>query len=200
MRRARRVRQGAPSHQHGDDANRNIDREQPRPGSHRQNSRRQGRTHRRRNRHHQRIDADAMAQLVAGIGEAHQRGVHAHDPGSAETLNDARRGEQHQRMRQGAEKRRDREQSQARQIDAAIADDFAQRRQRQQGDGDGELIPIDDPDREGRAGVQILRDGGKRDIGDGAIDHRHHDTQHDREDRPITLGQRQAVFGMGGGD
>src|SRR5436305_9074693 len=41
-----------------------------------------------------------------------------------------------------------RSQQQPRQIDAAIADDFAERRQRQQRDRDCQLIAVDDPDRE----------------------------------------------------
>ena len=134
------------------------------------------------------------------IGEAHQRRVDAHDPGRAKALHDARHRQQQQRVRQRAEQRCQREQQQPRQIDPAIADDLAQRCQRQQRDRDRQLIAVDDPDRKGRAGVQIPGDGRQRDIGDGAVDHRHDKPERDGEDRPIALrlGQAIGVLGYGG--
>ena len=78
-------------------------------------------------------------------------------------------------------------------IDPPIADDFAERGQRQQRDRDRELVAVDDPDRKRRARMQIAGDGRQRDIGDRAVDHRHHEAERDGQDRPVTLRLGQAV-------
>ena len=134
------------------------------------------------------------------IGIADQRRVDAHDPCGAKSLHDARHRQQHQRVRNRAKQRRQREQHQPRKVDPAIADDFAQRRQRQQRDRDRELIAVDDPDRKCRAGVQVPGNGRQRDIGDGAIDHRHDKTERNGENGPMALrlGQAIGVLGYGG--
>ena len=102
------------------------------------------------------VDADAAAELLARIDDAHERGVDAHDAGRAETLDDARDRQRRQRVRQRAGQRGDGEQREPGQVDAAIADAVAERGKRQQRDGDRELIGVDDPDRVGRAGIEVL--------------------------------------------
>ena len=198
--RAGRVRKVAPAQRQRGDAERDIDGEQIRPGSDRQNAGGDRRSDRGGYRDHQRIDADATPEQGARIGVADQRRVDAHDPGRAKSLHDARHRQQQQGMRQRAEQRCEREQQQSRQIDAAIADDFAERSQRQQRDRDRQLIAVDDPDRKRRAGVEILGDRGQRDIGDGAVHHRHDKAERDGEDGPIALrlGQAIGVFDDGG--
>ena len=109
---------------------------------------------------------------------------------------------QHQQpVRQRTGQRGDGEQQQSGEVDAAIADDLAERRERQQGDGDRELIAVDDPDREGRTGIEIFGDGRQRDIGDRAVHHGQHEAERDRQDRPIAPRDGQAIadFGWSGG-
>jgi hypothetical protein len=159
MAAARGVGQRPHSDHHRRDAERNVDCKQIRPSRCRQDARGQRRPDRSGHGHHERIEADAAPQNLARIGKPDQGHVHAHDSGRAKALHDPRDGQQDQRVRQRAEQGGKREQQQPRQIDPAIADDLSQRRERQQRDRYRELITIDDPDREGRAGVQILGDG-----------------------------------------
>ena len=133
------------------------------------------------------------------IGKPDQGHVNAHDSGRAETLHDTRDGQHDQRVRQRAEEGGQREQQQPRQIDPAIADDLSQRRERQQRDRYRELITIDDPDRRGGAGVQILGDGRQRDIGDRAIHHGHEHAQREGENGPVALWHREAARSVGHG-
>ncbi len=83
------------------------------------------------------------------------------------------------------------------QIDPAIADDLSQRRERLQRDRYRELITIDDPSREGLAGVQVLGDGRQRDIGDRAVHHGNNQAQRDGENGPVALRHREAVRSVG---
>ena len=98
-----------------------------------------------------------------------------------------------QRMRKRAKQRCEREQHEPCQVDAAIADDFAERSQRQQRDRDRQLVAVDDPDRKRRARVKVPGDRGQRNIGDGAVHHRHDQAERDREDGPIPLRLRKAI-------
>ncbi len=88
-------------------------------------------------------------------------------------------------------------------VDPAVAEDVAQRGQRQQRYRDRELIGVHHPDRIGRAGVQVAGDGGQRHVGDRAVQHGHRQAERDREDRPVALRHRHAVGwrgrGRGGG-
>ena len=199
MAAARGMRQGPHSDHHRRDAERNVDRKQIRPGRRRQDAGGQRRPDRGGHRHHQRIDADAAPQHPMRIGKPDQGRVHAHDSGRTKALHDTRDGQQDQRVRQRAEQRGKREQQQPRPIDPAIAEDLSQRREREQRDRYRELITIDDPDREGRAGVQILGDGRQRDIGDRAVHHGHNQAQRDGENGPVALRHRQAVRSVGHG-
>ncbi len=200
MRRRIGVGQAARADRKGDEAKRHVDGEQPGPGAEREDAGGDRRADRGGDRDHQRVDADAAAEQRMRIGEAHQRRIYAQDSGGAEALQDAGDRQQQQRVRQRAEGRGEGEQHEAGEIDAAIADDLAERSQRQQRDRDGELIAVDDPDREGRAGIEIVRDRRQGDIGDGAVHHRHDDAERNRDDGPVALRQRQAVrvFGHAG--
>jgi hypothetical protein len=128
---------------------------------------------------------------------ADQRHVDAHDPCGAKPLQDSGDREQRQRVREHAKQRRDREQQESRNIDAAVVDDFAERSERQQRNRDRELVSIDDPDRKRRAGVKIARNRGQRHIGDRSVHHRHDQPDRDRHDRPAALWLWQAVGGTG---
>ncbi len=168
--------------------------EQPWPMRHRQNAAGDGRADSARHSDHHRIDADATPQKLLRIDEAQQRGVHAHDARRAEALDHARTGQHRQSGGESAAQRCDGENRQPPQINAPVTGDVAQRRQRQQRDRDGELIAVHHPDRSCGIGVQVDGDGGQRHIGDGGVDDGQRDAERDGEDRPITGGQRQAVF------
>ena len=73
----------------------------------------------------------------------------------------------------GAAERGERVEHQAPAVDPAVAVDVAQGRERQQADGDRELVGVDHPDRVGRRGVHVVRDGRQGDVGDRADEHRH---------------------------
>jgi hypothetical protein len=123
---ARGARQATPAQRESGDPDRKVHREQIGPARHRQDAGRDGGTDGRGNRHHHRVDPDAAAELLVRIDKAHQRGVDAHDAGRAKPLQDARDGEEQQRMRQRAEQRGEGEQHQPRQVDATVADDLAE--------------------------------------------------------------------------
>ncbi len=94
---------------------------------------------------------------------------------------------------QRAAERRNGEQRQPGHIHAPVADPVAERGERQQRDGDGELIRVDDPDRVGGTRVQVAGDGGKRDVGDGAVEHGERDAERDDQNGPIALGKTEGL-------
>jgi hypothetical protein len=134
-----------------------------------------------------------IANRYGRIDVADERHIDAHDPGRAKPLQDARNRQERQRIREHAKQRGDRKQQQPGDIDAAVADDFAERGQRQQRDRDRELVAVDDPDRKSRAGMKVARDGGQGHVGDRAVHHRHDEADCNRQDRPATLRLGQAV-------
>ena len=150
---------------------------------------------RRKPRNHHGIDPDAPrpSQVARVKIEAHQRHVDAHDPGRSKSLHDACDRQQQERMRERAEDGSDGEECEPHQVNSSIADDLAERGQRQQRDGDRQLVAVDDPDRKRRARVKVLCNGRQRDIGDGAVDHREDEAERDGQDGPIALRGRQAV-------
>ena len=68
-------------------------------------------------------------------------------------LHDPRERKCRKRVRQRAAERRQRKEEKPRKVDAPIADQIAQRRQRQKRNGDRELVAVDDPDRKRGIGV-----------------------------------------------
>ncbi|MGY4504417.1 hypothetical protein ACVWYH_008374 [Bradyrhizobium sp. GM24.11] len=188
-----RMRQAAQADHERDHAERNVDGEQPGPAADCEDAGGERRPDRGGEGDDERVEPDAAAEQVARIGEANQRRVDAHDACRTKPLDDARGREQRQRMRQCAECGCEREQREPDQIDAAISDDLAERGQRQQRDGDRELVAVDDPDRERRACVQVGCDRRQRDIGDRAVDDGHEDAKRNGQDRLIALGLGQAV-------
>ena len=113
--------------QKGDDADRHVDREEPRPRRYRQDRRRDARAGRRRHRHDERHQGDAAAQLAARIGKAHERRVDAHHPGGAEPLQGTAQGQHVERGRERADQRRRGVEHEAETVDPAVAKDVAER-------------------------------------------------------------------------
>ena len=154
---------------------------------------------RRRHRDDEGVEADAAAEQGPGIGEAHQRAVDREHAGGAEALPDPRDDQRRHVLRQRAGDRAEREDRQAPEIDAAIADALAERGERQQPHHHRELIGVDDPDRFGRAGVELGGDRRQRDVGDRSVEHRHGDADGDRQHRPVAQRGGKAV-GMNDAD
>ena len=142
-----RRRQSADRDSDGDDADRDVDREQPAPLCHGQHCRGYGGSDRGGSCDDEGVDSDRPPEHVLRISEAHESGIHTHDPGGTESLNHARRAQHAQRRGEGAGKRCQGEHRQARLRDAAVSDPLSQGGERQQGDEDGELIGIDHPHR-----------------------------------------------------
>jgi len=143
--------------------------------------------------------AEAAAQRLAGVDDADQRGVHGHDAAGPQTLQRAGNEQTWQRPGQRAAERRQREQHEAAEIDALMADDLAERAERQQGRDQCDLVDVDHPDRFGRADVEVGRDRRQRDVRNRRIERGHRQRGEDRRDRPapLTRGQpaRAAVSG-----
>ncbi|CAG2142307.1 hypothetical protein LMG19282_02212 [Cupriavidus campinensis] len=176
----------------------NIHGEQPWPATHGEDQRAERRPDRNRHPHDQRVEPDAAPELGRRVDEAHQRGVHAHDAGAADALQHPRRHQHRQVGRQRAEHRADQEGGQTDPVHALVAEDVAQRRQRQQADGDRELVGVYDPDGPGGIGVERPRDGRQRDIGNGAVQHGHDQAAENREDGPGALGLGKTLMGRHG--
>jgi hypothetical protein len=81
-----RRRQGFQADAHRDQAEGNVDREQPGPRANSQDAGCDGRPQREGGRDHQRVMAVAAAEQSARIDEADQRRIYGHDAAGAEPL------------------------------------------------------------------------------------------------------------------
>ena len=140
-----------------------------------------------------RVVTEAAALQVPGIDETNQRRIHAHDAAGAEALQHARSQQAGQRPRAGAGERGQREQQKSREVDPAVTDDFAERRERQQRRHQRDLIDVHHPDDVGRPDMQVGRDGGKCHVGDRGIERGHGQRGENRRRRPIPALGRQAI-------
>ena len=130
---------------------------------------------------------------AARIDEANERGVHAHDPTGAETLQRPCHQQAVERPCERAAERSQGEQDQSAEIDALMADDLAQCAQRQQCRDQRYLVDVHNPDGLRGADMQFGRDRGQRDIGDCGIQRRHGQCGEDRGHRPAPALPGQAV-------
>ena len=175
------VRQEAPAHEKGEDADRDVDGEKPGPVGQRQDGRRYRRTGDSREGHHRRIDPDSLAEMPAGKDELGNGGIDTHDHGRTETLHGPGDGEHQQTVGEGAESRCRREHRHSRKIDLLVAVQLPERRERQQRHHDHELKRIDHPDRIRRRDAELLRYHRQGHIADIAVHHRQEDTAPDRD-------------------
>ena len=191
------VRQETHAEPDGRDADRNIDGEEPVPRRHRKNRGRERRPRHRGDGHHRGIDAHAAPQLVARVDDTDDRRIDTHHSRTAESLNHPH-GDQHfQRAGKSAAYRREGEEDESADVDAAVADDIAQRRKTQQRNDDRQLIGIDHPDRIGRRDSQLVGDRRQRDIGDRTVQYRQRHAERDGQNRPQSARHRQPVpFGI----
>ncbi|KAG1259253.1 hypothetical protein G6F65_015351 [Rhizopus arrhizus] len=183
--------------EHGQHADRQVYREDPRPRRHRQDGGPDGGAQHRHHGHRGGVDADAPAQHFQRREIAHPAAAHAHQRRRARALENARCGQLPQRAGQRAPQRSQGEQHQAEGEHAAKADALGQRRQRQQRHHHRQVVGVDDPDGFGGRGVQIDGKGGQGYVGDGGVQHRQADARHHRGRRPIPARGRQTV-GRGG--
>ena len=123
----RRQRQCPQRDDRAQHAQRHVHREQIRPhGATAKDDGGDRRSQRRGDRSDGGIQSDSAAKPAAGIDEADQGAVDAHDPRGAEALQHARDDQRRQRGRQRAGQRGEGEQHQAGLVDAAVAVDFSQ--------------------------------------------------------------------------
>jgi hypothetical protein len=106
----------------------------------------------------------------------------------------AAQGQHIERGRERADQCRRGVEHEAEAVNASIAEDVTARGEGQQRDHHRQLVGIDDPDRIGGAGVQILGDDRQGDVDDRGIEARHRQPDHQGQDRPIALRLRKTVF------
>ena len=191
--------QSTPAQPQREGPQRQVERKQPLPWRQRQNTRRHRGAGHRRQRNHHGIDGQAAAQLRTRIGQAHQRGIDAHDAGGTQPLHRPRKNQRAQRIGQHGPHRRHREQRHAHQIDTAVPQALAQRCQRQQHDERGDLVCVDHPDGLGGAGIELARNARQGQVDDAAIEHRHRDAQNDDQHGPVARRLGQPIGWPGGG-
>ena len=165
------VRQVLFGEQERDHAQRHIDGEQDRPGGDAEQRGAERGAGGQRRGDHGGVEAEAAAELGAGIDRAHQRRLDRHDGRAAQPLHDAGRDQPGQRRRQRAAERGQAEEREAKAVDVAVAHDVGQCRDRQQADHQRDLARIDDPDRALGSDSQVLRDVGQREVGHRVAQH-----------------------------
>jgi hypothetical protein len=74
-----------------------------------------------------------------------------------------------------------------------MADDFAERAERQQRRDQCDLVDIDDPNHVGRTDMEVGGNGGQRDVGNRRIQRGQRQRGKDRRDRPAPEFRRQSV-------
>ena len=176
-----------------ENADGNVDGEQPFPRSQRQDSGSDRRTESGGGRHHKRVQTDAAAKLVRRISKAHERAIDAHDAACAQALGHAGENEDGKALCEGAGEGRRGEQGDAGEENAAIADHFAQRGQRQKRNYDRQLKSVHHPNGLITGGGELARDRRQSHIGDSAVENRHRQGEPDGAGRPITPRNRQTV-------
>ena len=128
------------------------------------------------------------------VNQAHQRGIDAHDAGRANALQHACHCQRAKRVRQGAGNGGQREDQHADQVNPPVADDVAQGCQRQQQRQRGDLVSVDDPNRLSRCGLQLACDVGQGQIDDGAVQHRHDNSEYNHQHGPGALMRGQPIL------
>ena len=195
---ARRRWQRPRRHDERNHADRHVDQKQPMPGGDRQDRRRDARASGRADGDHYRHVADPLAKPRVRIDEADERNVDAHDSRRAQALNHAREGEHGECRRERAGERSDSEERKPPPIDAPVAQDVAERRQRQKRDGDRELEGVDDPDRVLRRDGELARHRRQRHGDNGAVEHGHADRHGEGRERQQALRIGEAVLRFDG--
>ena len=124
--------------------------------------------------------------------EGHHQGQrHGRGNGPADALHRASRDEQPLRGRQAAAERRQREERDAGEEQAAVAVEIPEAPAQQQAAAEGEHVGVDDPGKRRLREAEIGADRGQRDVHDGRVEHDHEapPAEHDqREPAPPCVG------------
>jgi hypothetical protein len=168
------------------------------PGGDRQDRRRDARATGRTNGHDHRYVADALTEPRLRINEPDERDVDAHDSRRAQALNHPREGEHGEIRRERAGERSHSKERKPPPIDAPVAQDVAERRQRQKRDGDRELEGVDDPDRVLRRDGELARHRRQRHGDNGAVEHRHGDRHGEGQEGEQALRIGESVLHFAG--
>ena len=195
----RRFRQRGERQRQGSEPHRHVDGEKPRPRRDQQDQRGHRRPNREADADSQCVEPEAATEVARRINEADERDVDGHDCGSTQPLQHPGGHEARQRPRERAGERGEGEQGEAHDEDAALPDDLAQRRQRQQSGYHCKLVGVDDPDRGTRRDAEVGGDGGQRRVGDGGVDVRERDRAQDRSHGTGPLSRQQSVLSKGVG-
>ena len=177
--------QQLPADEEGGQSDGDVDEKQPVPRGKRQDGARHRRSGRRRHGHHHGVQTQSAPQVLGRIDEAEQGRVHAHDARAAEALQQARHHQHGERLRTGAQHRGRHEQRDAGEEHPPVAVEVAQRGKRQEGDGDNQLIGVDNPDGRRRRDVELVGKRRQCHVGYGDIQYGHDDGQQHGGHTPV---------------
>ena len=195
---ARRGGKGPRRHRQRQRADRDIDKKQPMPRGDRKDRRSHARACGAGHCDHHRHVADPLAEPRVRIDEPDERDVDAHDPGRAQPLDQTREGQHGECRRERAGEGGGGEDGEPPPVDAPIAEHVAERRERQQRDGDGELEGVDDPDSVLRRDGELSRHRRQRNRYDIAVEHRHGERHGQGRECQQALRIVEAVVGLAG--
>lgn len=163
-------RQVASREHEGEDAYRYIDSKEPLPGSHGQDGGGDGRSAGGGHGHNEGVNTQAPTEMTTGIDEADEGGVDTSQGRRPESLEYPRQGEREEGAREKAGRGGPGKQHQAAEIDFLVPPDVSQRGEGEQGDDNGQLVSVDNPDGGGWRRVEVRRDGGQGHVGNGSVE------------------------------
>ena len=183
---ARRIRrQITPPDKERRHAEWHIDKKQPVPGSHRQNSPGNRRACRRGTRDYHRVKSQTTPQNLARIYQACKRDIDTHHAGRTDTLDCTSHKNHREITRRRAKRRCKREHHHTRKESASVTEHIANRRQRQDKHSDQKLINSDNPHRQRIADAKLSGQHRERHIHNRHIQHRHDQHNQQRHDSRV---------------
>ena len=170
--------------------------EHPRPGAEGEDRAAERGGERGGARHDDAVDAEPAAELALRVDGADERSRDAERRPRAERLRGADDEEEGQRPSEEAEQRGDGEDDLADLVETAVAEAVAERREGEEGHDQHQLVDRDHQHRLGAGDVEVPREGGERNGGDGAVDDHERGAERDGADSPEAAGSGKA-FGHG---
>ncbi len=183
-----------PDQDRSDDADGQIDEENPMPGKKAQDEPAEGRAGNEADRNHGTADAESLAAFGGWKGLGDDSGAQGGHHHRANGLEDARENKHRDIGGQSAKCRPDGEDNKTAQVERLFTDHVRQPPDAEHESGDGEHISKHDPLDDGEIGVQIPLQDGEGNINDTAIDRgEEHSRGHGGHDEPLP-----AAFRMDG--
>ena len=143
------------------------------------------------------VDAHRLGALVRLGEEVHQQRERDRlDDRAADALHRARDHQRHLRRRDAAGQRRQREERDADDEQAALAVQVAEPAAEQQEAAAGEHVGVDDPDQRRLAEAEVGADRRQRDVDDGDVEHDHQHAEADDAERDPAARQGDRVGRM----